>query len=281
MVYENKLGGVFGNLAQRIIYPYIVSYPEFAPIESGDVSEKAQKQIYDFLKKTLIAIYKNPGIIEMPIEKDNCFESGVLYNTNPELNNSMKKQEKKFLGFFNFLFELGLYGDVLNNKLVIPKSKKAVSKNTKIILEQLGISCEIEKEETIVYSNEYPELCIGWRILSKTSGSGNNGDVIGQSPARLMFMKCLLINEPVPASRLYGSLEQSGKYLKQLEDFLIKKGYVYDLHDGKYTLIKHCPGNKDGKFKVLFDWQRKYQLNFYFEVPGFTTLVSDHYNDMD
>ncbi|MDR0472117.1 MAG: hypothetical protein LBH43_00340, partial [Treponema sp.] len=39
--------------------------------------------------------------------------------------------------------------------------------------------------------------------------------------------------------------------------------------------------NKDGKFKVLFDWQRKYQLNFYFEVPGFTTLVSDHYNDMD
>lgn len=285
MIFENKIGGEFDNLAQRVVYPYIISYPEFIPIESDSISELSQRQMNDFLKTTLISIYNNPGIIEMPIEKDDCFNDGVLYNTNPELNNSMKKLERKFLEFYNFLFEIGLYGDVINSKLHILKSKKIVNKNKQIIFEKLGLICMDEKDKIIIYSNDYPELCFGLKALSKTCNETGVKDpknaIIGQSVARLLFMKCLFYNDVVRDSQLYGHLNQNGKYLEELEDFLIKNGYEYNLHDGKYTLVKHCSDNKNGKFKVLFDWKRKSQLKYYFEIPGFTKLVSNYYLDLD
>ncbi|WP_310602759.1 hypothetical protein, partial [Anaerosporobacter sp.] len=284
MKFENKIGKSFDNLAQRVIYPYIISYPEFEPVKNNDVSESAQKQMYDFMKNTFVTMYNNPEIIGLPIEEDGCFGEGVLYNSNPELNNMMKKFEKKFLDFFNFLFELGFYGEVLDNKLHISKAKKAINKNKQTMLVRLGLECET-KEETVIYSNEYPELCVGWNALSICSNAVWDKDItkaiVSQSFARLMFMKCLYADEIVADSRLYNGLEQSGVYLSQLETFLIEKGYTYNSHDGGYTLVKHCANNKDGKFKVLFDWKKKNQLKYYFEIPGFTKLVTNHYDKMD
>ncbi|MDR0326612.1 MAG: hypothetical protein LBI19_11050 [Oscillospiraceae bacterium] len=277
---DNKIGGTFDNLAQRLIYPYVLTFPEFEHVEREDVSETAQRHMHVFLRSALSAIYANPHMIGLPIEEDDCFIDEPK-KAKPVLYNTMRKLEKSFLSFFTVLFELGLHGEVIDGKLCIPKAKKDVNKPKQAILSHIGLVCETEKDKSILFSPELPELCHGWKALSEHAGANGNGDAMGKCPAGLYFLKCLYMNGPIPISRLYGKLKQSGGHLEELEAFLLEQGYVYQEYDGSYCLLKACKGNKDGKFKILFDSHKRSQLTYYYEIPGFTRLVTNHFDEMD
>ncbi len=295
MKFENMVGKEFDNISQRVIYPYIVLYPEFNAVLSDEVSEEAQRQMNEFIKNTIITLYNNPELIEMSVDKDDYYIFGQMNKDRPELYDLIRKLEKKFLTFFNFLYNIGLAGNIkdktiihnsiIYNSFYIPKTFKALNKKKQAILESLGLVIEVEKDNIIVYSKEYPELCLGWKELSKISKSLWSDDdskaIVVKTNAKFAFMKCLFGFKDVTLSRVCGDLEQSGTYLHQIEEYLVKKGYEIFYDDGNPMLQKIYPKKQEGNFRVFFTLQNKNQLVYAIRIPDFTTLVTVYFEHMD
>lgn len=224
MKFDNKIGNLFNNISQRVIYPYIITYPDFIPIENNSVSREAQRQMHEFMKETLLTVYNNPEIIGMSTEKDDYFD-WEAFKDKPDLNNFMKKLEKKFLGFFALLYEIGINGEISNGELFINKSKKALNKGKILQLSEIGLICTNNGDGVYIHSSDYPELSTGWKLLSNICMESENKKkdaVISQSITRLLFKKCIFSKDHVSFTRLYGDLPQSGKYLEELESFFQK-----------------------------------------------------------
>ena len=81
MKCENRIGKRFCNLAQRIIYAYKCTYPDFIPVKHSKVSKESQKQMHDFLCDTICSIYDDPTIISLKIEPDDYYGNGSGANT--------------------------------------------------------------------------------------------------------------------------------------------------------------------------------------------------------
>ncbi len=290
MKFENMIGKEFENISQRVIYPYIVFFPEFSPVVSNEVSEEAQRQMNQFIRNTIITIYNNPGLIELSVEKDDYYVFGQMNKDKQELYDLLRKTEKKFLTFFNFLYNIGLEGNIINNtiknnRFCIPKTFRALNKKKQAILESLGLVVEAEKESIVIYSKEYPELCLGWKVLSKISKSLWSDDdskaIVVKTKAKFTFMKCLFGMKDITLSRISGDLEQSGIYLNQIEEYLINKGYKIFYEDGSPILQKIYPKKQEGNFRIFFTLQNKHQLAYVIRIPDFTTLVTNHFEQMD
>lgn len=284
MICENKIGGQFDSLAQRVVYAYMVSYSMFKPVHDCEVSEEAQKQMHSFLSEALCNIYNNPTLIDLEIELDDFF-NGEAYKDKPDLNEAMKKLEKKFLSFFGYLFELGDAGTVKENKLHILKTNKKVTKSKLVQLEQIGLKYELTNEETIIYSEIYPRLCSGWKLLcnacKQAEGRDNiNNPVVSQGLTRLMFMRGVFNKEHISWTSLYGNLEHSGTYLKELEDYFINKEYRNQFIDASFSLQKSYANKLIGAFNIRFNWRSKNQLEYSIVVPGFRMLMN-HFNEMN
>lgn len=278
---KNKIGGSFNSLAQRLVYMYIATYPKFIPANTDEV--EAQKQTHSFLGETLSKIYENPAIIDLPMEQDDCF-NGEPHKDKPELYKTMRNLEKKFLGFFDYIYELGCIGTVKDNKLHILKSDKKILKNKLIQLGQFDLEYEVTNESTIIYSKKYPDLCSGLKFLSGICKLTQNRDidnpVTKQSITRLMFMHCIFDKKNVSFADFYGGFTQSGGYLEKLEKYFLDKGYSYDINDGGFNLHRIYPDKSEGSFNTGLDWRNNYQIRYSIGVPDFRILMN-HFREMD
>lgn len=280
MKCENKVGKEFDSLSQRLVYSYMISYSKFIQANIDEITVEAQKQTHSFIGSLLYKIYNNPALIGLSLEKDDCFHAEA-FKDRPELAKSMKNLEKKFLGFFDFIFELGVVGELKDNTLYIPNTKMKIQKNKLTILDKINLKNEMKSDGTIIYSVEYPELCSGWKFLSKIckliDGRDIPNRITKQCMAREMFMKCLFDLNNISLDRLYGDLEQSGVYLKELEDYFISNGYENNVY---FALRKVYPNKQDGSFFISFDWRRKNQLTYCIDVPSLAVLM-EHFNEMN
>lgn len=172
MEAENKIGSSFENISQRVIYSYILTYPDFIPDNCTEVSKQSQEQWYDFFKETLIAVYNDPQIIGLSVEQDDCFNE-EMYKEKPELVEKMKKLEKKLLGFFALLYEIGAVGELTENLLFVPKKIMPFSKSKISLLANVGILCESKDDGVFVSNADYPDLCAGWKLLSENCRKAN------------------------------------------------------------------------------------------------------------
>ncbi|BCN29010.1 hypothetical protein [Anaeromicropila herbilytica] len=77
MKVENKIGQDFDSLAQRIIYSYVATYPDFKPVEHG-VCYESQKQMHDFIADTLLLLYEHTEILGVAIVPDAYYENWAL-----------------------------------------------------------------------------------------------------------------------------------------------------------------------------------------------------------
>lgn len=279
MRFENQIGNKFDNLAQRLVYSYMASYSQFVPTNTDEITIEAQKQTHDFLSGLLFKIYHNPAIIGLPLEKDDCFD-GEAFKDKPELVKTMKNLEKKFLGFFNLLFELGIAGEIKNKKLYISNIKIKLQKSRLNLLEQIGFKSEIMADTVIIYSKEYTELCSGLKSLSEICKSSDGKDITKQSMTREIFMKCLFDEKNISLTNLYGDLAQSGIYLKELEEYFINKGYEIIRYDISFRLQKAYPNKQSGSFAVMFNWRCKNQLSYVVDVPSLRVLM-EHFDEID
>ena len=277
MKCENKVGKEFDSIAQRLAYSYTASYSKFIPTDVDGITVEAQKQTHDFIGGVLCKIYDNPAIIGLPLDKDDYFD-GEMFKDKPELAKKMKSLEQKFLGFFDFIYELGVAGELRESKLYIASTKMKLQKSKLALLEQIGLKNEITSDGTIIYNPEYPELCSGLKSLSDVCKLVDGRDIpdriTKQCMANEMFMKCLFDLNNVSLDRLYGDLEQSGTYLKELEDYFISKGYKYNNYSGLY---KTYPNNQSGSFKVGFSWKKKNQLGYGIDAPSVRVLM-EHFD---
>ena len=283
MKWENKVGKDFDNLSQRLIYSYIVSYSKFIPADTDKITVEAQKQTHEFFGKALCKVYENPAIIGLPLDKDDYFD-WEMFKDKPELARKMKSLEKKYLEFFNFLFDIGNIGILKENKLYISNSAMKLQKSKLTQLERIGLKSEVISDGAFMYSGEYPELCSGFKFLvnicKSAYGKDTKNSIQGCSLKNLMFTHCIFDEKHISWTNLYGDLEQNGAYLKETEEYFISKGYKNIYFDNSFRLHKAYPNKQDGSFSVMFGWRRKNQLTYAFDLPSVRILM-EHFDEMD
>ncbi|MDF2686438.1 MAG: hypothetical protein K0S55_1620 [Clostridia bacterium] len=279
---ENKLGKTFDNLAQRIIYSYLATYPKFIFMENIGANESSQKQMYDFLYETVYNIYKNPSIIGVIHEPDAFYENGQLNNTNPALIKSMEKVENKFFKFIEYLYKVGCYGEINNDEFRILNNDWKINKTIIEVFKQVGITCNITKESTILTVQKYPQIFQTWNLYSKNIDI--NQDKITQM---LTFFHGRYFGKKYKVIDFFENLSGNRSELNELENYFILKGFeYYNTKVNAKTRTAYVQWKKDysndeqGYMNVFFNWRQRDQLCFDFRVPGFRKMLKS-YNKMN
>lgn len=282
MKYENKIGKNFNNLAQRVLYSYLSTYPRFIPIENAEAGDKSQNQMYEFMQNTMVYIYNNWGILGIAEEADGYYENWQLNNTNPPLIKAMEKIENKFANFIEMLIKIGYTGEIKENNLIILKSKWSIVKSIKEKLQLIGITCEQTKEYTKLSLPQYPLIFWTWKMYSK------NDDQNAPKMTRVMsFIHGRYLGKKYRSSDFFGGLIDNKDVLIDLENYL--RGNSFDYVNAepstqtRYAQVKwtkEYPKDETAFMKVYFNWRKKNQIVFEFKLPQFRILLNS-YDKMD
>lgn len=282
MFFEDMTGKEFNNISQRVIYPYIITYPEFIPVTNCDASEASQMATHLLIKDSLIKIYNSPEIIGMQTDKDEYF-NGEAFKDKPELNGLLLNLEKKLLGFFNMLYEIGINGEVNGERLFISKDRKLLNKAKLTLLTEFGFITEIVNGGIYISSDKYRNLCNGLHVLSVTcrreAGREVEKPVCRQSKTKLLFMKCIYDINSLSFTRLYEGL--FGNKINVLEKYLLGKGFYYKFADADLSLVKMYSKNQESYFEIKFNWRHKNQIQCNLKLQGFTKMVTNHFNEIN
>lgn len=276
MKCENKVGKSFDNLAQRIIYAYKCTYPDFMPVNHSEVSQESQKQMHGFLGDTLCNIYDDPTIINIKIEPDDYYENNALNKSKPELIVSMKKVEKKLIDFYKLLYGIGESGRIDGDKLYVSKEEFKITRNKLAQLGEVGILSESNENDVILYSEKYPDLFPAFQLLCQTHALEKERFPKGL----LMFMYCIYDLENYKAVNIYGDASQNRECISELEDYFQGKSYISLYKHGGLCYEKEHPDKQLGYINISFEWHKKDQMQYDLRVPNFRLLLN-HYDEMD
>ena len=220
MKCENMVGKTFRNISQRLIYGYLCSYPEFRPI-SSIVSRESQKQMYDFLWEFVSAVYLGPQKLGLPIDGDDWYGDWELNKAKPQLIKTFKKIIKVIKDFYIFLYSLGEYGIIEENKLHINKNKLKIKKKHLAFLEQFGITSKIDDENIVFSSKIYSEIFPAWKLLSQISSESKLDTMFS-------FPRCLFSSDNSYMLRTMNDLCSSDRgMLADLDSYLRKMTMRY------------------------------------------------------
>lgn len=273
-MFENKLGQPFENLARRIIYSYLATYPEFKPVTNCDASEVSQRQMYDFLYDTIDTIYNDLSLINVVDEPDECYEWWQCNNTNPELISKMQKIDKKFFDFYEIFLKMGLLGEVFDEKLIINKSSIKITQKIKDKLSLVELIYDEYKDSYIFTHNKYKELFPAWKLHS---GEPKEGKIRTQN--MMIFLHGIFGDKRYTASEMFGKICNKVQ-IAELESYFLEKGYATSNSEMSVTYEKEYPKKQRAYMRIYYDWRKKNQMVFDFKVPQFSTLIKS-YEKMD
>lgn len=265
---KNMVGATFPSLAQRVIYPFIATYPSPSYHQSCGVSEEAQMQSYKYMKQMLHILYETPSIIHMPAYSD-AYDG--LGDRNEFLSN-YRKVEAKLYRFLELLVEISARGEVTDSDITVPYSLK-INKN-KEILNAIGLTVEcIEKKVFRIVCPDYPLVFQAWKKLATQPYT-----------VKTRFLTFFLLNKyqedhETNMEKLFGSFVESPKALRLLDDFFGSHGFSLNCHMG-VTWEKIYPHKKKARFDVNFKGAKQYQIMYSVIIPEFNTIL-DHFDDFD
>ncbi len=279
---ENKIGGSFDSLAQRIIYVTFSTFPNYVPVQSDLASEPAQRQMYNFLLGVISKLYENPTLLDLPIEPDDSYENWMVNNRKPELIKSMRKVMKNVDNYYTFLYNIGNAGVIHDNRLIVNKGEMRITSKMVAYLAKLGIKSDVSKEQVAFYSDEYPDMVPAWKLLSS---------VASQNPKDpgLLFSRCIYDITHKHPSEIYAHLSGNEDVFQALEQFFIDNGYermnyeeALTRADNEICVSWHKNFNKKdaGGIKIWFDFRKVNQIAYELQVPRFRELVYQ-FEDMD
>lgn len=284
---ENKIGKDFENLAQRVVYGYAGTMPGFVPVKSNLATEQSQKQLHGFISDMAQILYSNPETIGLPIRPDDYYNDWELQNCKPDLIDAMRNIKKKIDDFYMLLLKIGESGVIKNNMIYIDKTDLKFTNKTLSKLGHFGLKSEVQKEDTLFWSDEYPDMLPAWKLLSSVALENNKFPL-------LMFSHCML-DPTYPYSRdIFARLIENKSVLNSLEEFFEKSGYKYiDIRENEISMDwAKSYGKKDeplkdswaerehGGLSVFYDYKKKNQITYGLRVPKFKELLSC-FNDMD
>jgi hypothetical protein len=290
--YNDKNGGMemiekFSNLAQRMAYGHIAAFPDFVAIGTAETSSQSQRQMYGFVKRVANGIFENPDIINLPILPDDCYDDWALRNSKPELIVAMRKINKKIDDFYLLLLKLGELGTVQENRLHVDKSKMKLAPKTMSTLAQFGLMNECSKEESVFWSDDFPDMVPAWKLLSSIS-------MDNKEKSLLLFSHCMFDPAYPHAGGIFRSLVNNKTAFQTLESFFLENGYRrIDNRENEISLdwVKGYTKKEDplkaswaerthGGLSVYFDFKKKHPIFFGLRVPMFKELLM-HFDDMD
>jgi hypothetical protein len=281
----------FDSLAQRIANGWVETIPGFVPDSSIPVPEASQHQFHAFLRGVAEAIRDHPDWLDLPIQPDDGYEHGELQNHRPELIKAMLKTKGKLDHFIALLLQMGLYGVVDGQRLLISRDHLNLTASTRARLARFGLALETGKTETIVTCDAFPELFPAWTWIAVEATRTATAGKKGVPPVR--FSHCLYSNTHPYSRDVLIRLAYDSPGLPVVVDFLKKEGYALVCNranrvtaDWVRSYGKADEPLKDswaerthGGLSIEYDWIRKRPLLFGLRIPEFRTLVQ-HFDSM-
>jgi hypothetical protein len=272
---DNKIGKNFDNLAQRMVYVYLGSFPRFVPVKSEQASEYAQKQMFRFLEDMLCKLYDNPALIDLPLPPDDCYEDWMLNNKKPFLIKAMRSINKSITSFFTILHRIGEVGIIKDNRLYVDKKQVRITSKTLAQLAQFGVDSDSGKDQVVFWSDAYAGLFPAWKLLASVSSENQNDPLIEFS--RGMFDPTYPYN-----SDIYSFLSGNETLFFALETFFKVNGYERLDNQKPSTSAdngiridwrKSYTEKDSGGIDIWFDFRKRNPLKFELRVPRFRELL--------
>ena len=272
--YYIPLAKSFENLAKRVVYPYLATYPVFKPVKDCNVSENSQKQMYDFLYESITAIYSDLSIINVKYEPDDCYEYWEMNKSKPELIVQMQKIKKELFAVYEYFIKMGLAGEVFQDGLFIRKADLKVTQKNKEKLSLFGLVCD-EKEDGYYFThNKYTEIFPAWKLHCCVSDYGKNStyDMINFLYGRFMDKK-------YTAVEMFGKMSEQS-LISELEQYFLDKEYTCMNNEIAVIYEKEYPNKQKSYMKISYDFRKLNPMMFEFKAPHFSKVLK-FYNQMD
>jgi hypothetical protein len=222
MIIERK--NEFDSVAQRCLWGYCFAYSDFAPVNSDMADENAQKTLHEWMEQLLKKLYENPGLLDLPRDADEAFEWYICNNQKPELNVVYLKIFKILFEFYQFIFAITSFGNIMDRSLLVnisdlKKGKSAFKPAYQKILSEVGVSITKNKTEiTIIHENGI-SLFNAMKLLTQSNSLFN-------------FVRCSFDGKFDYLLPRIDNLCQYDGLLLELDKECLARGYQKGLHLG-------------------------------------------------
>ena len=274
---ENRIGGSFESISQRVVYSFVCSVPEFTPAESGIAEHRSQRQMYAFLRDVLHELYSNPAVLAMPLDPDDSYGDHEEIGARPELNKSFVKILATINGFYEALISMGRKGALSGDSMTIDSGEVKIKRKYLKALEQMGIQGSKNGPEIVFASDAYPGIFAGWKALSVCDYTDKVDAVFRFSRGLYEGKKEFLVDR-------FGSLaSDDSDMIVELDGRLRRNGYNVQYRNGTGVLdlglgvIYKKAGEQ--RFGMQFDVRRCNQLHFWLRLSRFRAIW-DHADEL-
>jgi hypothetical protein len=176
--------------------------------------------------------------------------------------------------FYIFLYSLGEYGIIEENKLYINKDELKIKKKHLAFLEQFGITSKIDDENIVFSSKVYPEIFPAWKLLSQIS-SESKLDIT------FSFPRCLFGNYESYMLETMDDLCSSDEFiLADLDSYFAQNGYKTHYNYSEYDYPDFQSGglgiiykkNGEKRFHVQYDMRKLNQIHYALRLSRFRAI---------
>ncbi len=283
---ENKIGKSFDNLAQRMVYSYGATFPEFVPVVSEEASEASQRDLYGFLKELVARLYDDPTLLSLPSREDDSYGDWELQKKKPKLIVEMKAIQKKINEFYLLLMQLGRFGTVCGDSLHVDKAYLKLYGGMVKKLDRLGLSCEDAGEKSVFRCEAHPGLFPAWKLLVRGADK--------QANPVIFFSRGMFDPGYSYPSAIFASIAGEKQAFEALQSFFVQNGYKrVDCRENQVSLdwvrnygkkeepLKGSWAEREhGGLSVWFDYSRRNQVFFGLRVPRYKEVLG-HFDGME
>jgi hypothetical protein len=217
-----KMFDSFENLAQRGIYYFLATMPQFNAVKSKRATAKEQENAYNFIKGIYEKLYANPELLGLKIQPDDCFPAHwTPRKEKPGLVTRIHGNIKHINAFIEAIYNIIYLGNPNADKITLSNEicniKPAIIKK----LACFGVTCEKGEES---YCFTFPNGTVkGLKLLAliSTEISQKSGDIsINKTYPFTLFARGVFNPEaPYTAEIFRGIFENKEAYDKLIEYF--------------------------------------------------------------
>lgn len=226
---------VYKNLEQRMVQSYLDMFPTFYPC--SDLPHESQRQLYEFVYSVYKTMFAFPEKFFKKILEDDAYPRRFNRTSygKPKLYNFMKSDLKEIDDFLLCLYDIGKYGEVVENGIRVGCE---IKKKQMARLQLFGLKLD----NCILVHEKYNEMFAAWKYMSSRN-----------EVSFIEFSRCMFAKDHAYMEEIYAALFQK-EAINKLSGYFLQHSYNrYELARDKYTLdyVKNIADNAKGKAAPL------------------------------